>query len=241
MFNPWDVLIAGPADVSTLQRHAWYDAWRRIDSELHEEAAAFYDNTRPLQQLPRLHQFFRLVDPSAKSGPESKDRSNAVTSTGRRLSPVTRTLIVIAAFIAATTRVAPDSQRPTARTLRDEHSTSLSIVVPRHPISRADRTNVAGVARAPGKMQTHTTTPHFRRSATATYVVLVGKFGNSAAAAEVMRSVQRKGYIVRIVPRGAFSEVMTPPMRTWTQAESVLRGLEAVGLRAELMAWREPQ
>lgn len=241
LFNPWDVLVAGPADVVTLQRRAWYDVWRRIDSELHEEAAAFYDNTRPLQELPRLRQFFGMVDPDAKGGPESKDWSNAVTPAGRRRSLVTGSLIVIAALMAAMARMAPDFQRPTARTIRHEHSTSVSIVVPTHPISRPNRTTVAGLAQAAGKMQTHTTTPHFRRSPTATYVVMVGKFGSSAAANEVMHSIQRKGYVVRVVPRGAFSEVMTPPIRTLTQAESVLRGLEAVGLQAELVAWREPQ
>ena len=242
LFNPWDVLVAGPTDaVSTLQRHAWYDAWRRIDSELHEEAAALYDDTRPLQELPRLRQFFQMVDPGAKSDPESKDWSTAVTPTGWWRSVVAGSLTVIAAFMAATARLAPDSQRPTARMVGHELSTSVSVVVPRNPSSRPYRTTVVTVPRTSRKMQAHTTTSHFRRPPTAAYVVIVGKFGSSATAEAVMRSIKRKGYVVRIVPHGAFSEVMTPPMRTRTQAESVLRGLEAVGLQAKLMAWREPQ
>src|SRR5215467_11693463 len=84
LFNPWDVLVAGPDDAAAVQRHAWYDAWRRIDRELHEEATAFFDASRPLHELPLLHEFFRMLGSGAKIGPASEKRSHAVTSGWRR-------------------------------------------------------------------------------------------------------------------------------------------------------------
>jgi cell division septation protein DedD len=237
-FNPWDVLVAGPADAATVQRHAWYDAWRRIDRELHAEAAAFYSDGRPLHALPHLREFFRMLAAGAKTDPASEARSHAVTPSGRR-RPTLVAGVVIAVLAAATAGIAPEPPRPLSHTVDREYPMPASTAAQNHPASRPHQLRVATIVQPAAPTRTLATTVRIRGVSKTAYVVLVGKYASSSAAEKVKRLVQRKGYVVHVVPYGLFSEVITPPLPTRRQAEGVARGLEAVGLQAKLMTWRE--
>jgi SPOR domain len=71
----------------------------------------------------------------------------------------------------------------------------------------------------------------------AAYAVTIGTYANQANANQVKHFAQRKGYIVRVVPRGALTEVVTPPYASKAQAERVVRGFAAIGLPAHLTSW----
>jgi cell division septation protein DedD len=70
------------------------------------------------------------------------------------------------------------------------------------------------------------------------YAVTLGTFVTAAHANRIKHFVQSKGYIVRVVPRGALSQVVTRPYSNRTQAERIARGLLAAGLPAQLTSWR---
>jgi cell division septation protein DedD len=237
LFNQWDVLVAGPADAATVQRHAWYDAWRRIDRELHEEATAFFDASRPLHELPHLHEFFRMLSSGAKIDPASEKRSHAVISGWRR--PTLVVSIVIAVFAAAAARIAPEPPRLTSHVIDREYPMSASTAAQNHPAFKPHQLRVAKIVHSAERPHTLATKASIRHSSKTAYVVLVGKYASAAAAETVKRLVQRKGYVVHVVPDGPFSEVITPPLPSRRQAEGVARGLEVIGFQTQLMAWRE--
>jgi cell division septation protein DedD len=121
-----------------------------------------------------------------------------------------------------------------------EHKPAVPVpgtVVQKPPVSTPHQAIVAGVVRSVAKAGVLPTAPQDQRPRKAAYVVIVGTFENAKAAEEVKRLVQRKGFVVHIVLQGRVSQVMTAPMRTRAQAESVTRGLEAVGLHPQLKAW----
>lgn len=240
LFNPWDVLLAGPTDAATAHRHAWCDAWRRIDRELNDEVAAFRDGTRLLQDLPTLRQFFRVWDTVAKGGPEPNERANAAWPSGWRRATLVAS-VVIAALVSTVLQIGPERYRPAVGTIEHQRADQASAAVQKLPSSAPHQAIAGGTAPPPRITKTGvpSTTSRVRRQPGAAYVVVVGMFESSAAAEQMKRLVQRKGYVVRVVPHGAVSEVMTRPMRTRMQAEYMARGLEAVGLQAQLVVWRE--
>jgi len=71
----------------------------------------------------------------------------------------------------------------------------------------------------------------------AAYAVTVGTFASPAHADRMRHLVQRKGYIVQIVPRGTLSQVVTRSYPSRAQAERVARGLAGAGLPARLTSW----
>ncbi|HKX17716.1 MAG TPA: hypothetical protein VJT33_06880 [bacterium] len=255
LFNPRDVLLAGPADAATAHRHAWCDAWRRIDRELKDEVAAFRDGTRSPQDLPNLSQLVRAWDAVAKSGSELKEpaggargEAGSAPQTPESLGGSSRwwraTLAasaVIAALVTAVLQIGPERYRPTVGTIEHKRAEPASAVIQKRPSSTPHQAIVAGTATSPHRMKAGvpSAASHVRRPARTAYVVVVGTFESSGAAEDMKRLVRRKGYVVDVVPHGASSEVMTRPMRTRMQAEYVARGLEAVGLQAQLMVWGE--
>lgn len=254
LFNPRDVLLAGPADAATAHRHAWCDAWRRIDRELKEEVAAFRDGTRSPQDLPNLNEFVRAWDAVAKVGSKPKERSSEARreahSGPRTLESVggssrwrRATLVasaVIAALVTAVLQIGPERHGPAIGTIERKHAEPASAAVQKLPSSphQAIVTGTAASARST-KAALRSTASRVRRPARTAYVVVVGTFESSSAAEDMKRLAQRKGYIVDVVPHGAVSEVMTRPMRTRMQAEYLARGLEAVGLQGQLMVLGE--
>src|SRR5690348_9161319 len=239
LFSPWDVPLAGPVDAAAVQRHAWRDAWRRIDRELNDEDAAFHDGTRSLQDLPKLRQFFHMWDAAATGGPESEERSTAARPSHWRQATLVA-ITVIAALAAAALEIGPGPQRPAVSTMEHKPAAQVSAtLVQQRPLSTPHHAIVAGVVPSVAKAGVAPTKSRAFQPSKAAYVVVVGTFESSSAAEEVKRLVQSKGYVVHVVPQGAVSKVMTAPMRTRTQAEGVARGLEAVGLQAQLMVWRE--
>ena len=239
LFSPRDVLLAGPVDAVTVQRHAWCDAWRRIDRELNDEVVAFRDGTRPLQDLPKLRQCFHMWDAVAKDGPESEQRSNAAWPSRRGRATLVASA-VIAALATAILGIGPEGHRPAVSTTVYKPAAQVSAtVVQKHPLPTPHQVIAARVVPPAAKAVVPHTTSRILRPPKAAYVVVIGTFESSSAAEEVKHLAQRKGYVVHVVLQGAVSNVMTAPMRTRTQAEGVARGLEAVGLQAQLKVWRE--
>jgi SPOR domain len=69
------------------------------------------------------------------------------------------------------------------------------------------------------------------------YAVTLGTFTSAARADRLKHVAQSKGYIVRVVSLGAFSQVVTRPYANRAQAERIARGLLAAGLPARLTSW----
>lgn len=255
LFNPRDVLLAGPADAATAHRHAWCDAWRRIDRELKEEVAAFRDGTRSPQDLPNLSQFVHAWDAVAKVGSEPKELSSearreahsgprTLASVGGSSRWLRATLVasaVTAALVTAVLQIGPERHGPAISTIERKRAEPASAAVQKLPSSPPHQAVVTGTAASPHSVKAGVppTTSRVRRPVRSAYVVVVGTFESSSAAEDMKRLVQRKGYVVDVVPHGAVSEVMTRPMRTRMQAEYLARGLEAVGLQAQLMVLGE--
>ena len=238
LFNPWNVLIVGPADATTVQRHAWCDRWRRLNEQLNAEIRAFRDGTRSLQELPALRQFSRMSDPVAKVGTERQTLPNAARPSRWRPSTIVASAM-ITAFVATALSMGPRPDKPTIRTRGHEQSLSASAVARSHPVSMPRKAVVTSVIKSVGTTARLVRTSGVHRPPTVAYVVVVGRFESSTAAENLKHLVQSKGYIVHVVPYGALSEVITRPLRTRRQAENVARGLEAVGLQSQLMAWRD--
>lgn len=252
LFNPRDVLLTGPADAATAHRHAWCDAWRRIDRDLKDEVAAFRDGTRSARELPNLSQLVRAWDAAAKGDSAPTEVSSAARGeahsaprtpefAGRSSRWRRATLVasaVIAALVTAVLQIGPERYGPVG-TLEQKRTEPASAVIQKPPSSTPHQAVVTGTASLPHTTAVRSATSQVRRPSKTAYVVVVGTFESSTAAEDMKRLVQRKGYVVNVVPHGAVSEVMTRPMRTRKQAEYVARGLEAVGLQAQLMVWGE--
>jgi cell division septation protein DedD len=238
LFNPWDVLIAGPADATTLQRHAWRDLWRRIDQQPNDEIEAIRDGTRSLQELPALRQSFRMSDTVEEVGAERETLPNVARPLRWRPSALVASAI-ITAFAATAFGVGPRPDKLTSRTIRHEQSLPTSAAVQSHPVSIPRKAVVTNVIRSVGATARLARTFPVHRPPRVAYVVVVGRFESSTAAENMKHLVQSRGYIVHVVPYGAVSEVITTPLRTRRQAENVARGLEAAGLQARLMVWRD--
>lgn len=255
LFNPRDVLLAGPADAATAHRHAWCDAWPRIDRELKDEVAAFRNGTHSPQDLPYLSQFVRAWDAVVQGGSVPGELSRAAHrephSAPRRPESVGRTSrwgratlaasAVIAALVTAVLQIGPEGYGPAVGTIEHKRTEPVPAAVQKLPSSTPHQAIVTGTTSLPHRTKAgiRSTTSQARRPARTAYVVVVGTFESPGAAEDMKRLVQGKGYVVNVVPHGAVSEVMTRPLRTRMQAEYVARGLEAVGLQAQLVVWGE--
>jgi SPOR domain len=128
---------------------------------------------------------------------------------------------------------------------RGQRGAELSVMISVMPAVRVESSRAR---RAPAEPLVRTAGPMARRIAfkaadirkAAAYTVSVGSFANAAWADNVKHVVRGKGYIVDVVSRGGVSQVTTRPYRTRAQAERIVRGLEAVGVRALVLAWRVP-
>jgi cell division septation protein DedD len=109
--------------------------------------------------------------------------------------------------------------------------------VQKRPVPAPHQAVAAGVVPSVAKAGAPPRTPRALPPRKAAYVVVVGAFESATTAEEVKHLVQSKGYVVHVVLQGTVSKVMTAPMRTRAQAESVARGLEAVGLHPQLLVW----
>jgi hypothetical protein len=236
LFNPWDVLISGPADATTLHRHAWRDLWRRINQQPNDEIGAIRDGTRSLQELPAVRQSFRLSDTVEEVGAESDTLPNVARPPRWRPSTMVASAM-ITAFVVTAFGMGPPPDKPILRTVHHEQSLPASAAAQSHPVSVPRKAVVTNVIRSVGITARLVRTSRVYRPPTVAYVVVVGRFESSTAAENLKHLVQSKGYIVHVVLYGALSEVITRPLRTRRQAENVARGLEAAGLQARLMAW----
>lgn len=110
---------------------------------------------------------------------------------------------------------------------------------PSRRVVARERPAAAAVAR-PIPLRAHRARAHqpVHRAIRAAFAVSVGTFVSPESAAQVKHLVQSKGYIVRIVPVGTLSQVVTPPCANRLQAERVARGLLATGVPAQLTSWR---
>jgi cell division septation protein DedD len=146
---------------------------------------------------------------------------------------------MITAFVVTAFGMGPRPDKPILRAIHYEQSLPASAAAQSHPVSVPRKAVVTSVIRSVGTTARLVRTFPVRRPPRVTYVVVVGEFESPTAAKNMKHLVQSKGYIVHVVPYGAVSEVITRPLRTRRQAENVARGLEAVGLQARLMAWRD--
>jgi cell division septation protein DedD len=132
---------------------------------------------------------------------------------------------VAAAAVQATLREVP----PTARV-----QALVQVARPRGPRNTVVRAAVKAVFRPAHRRRAPR--PAARRTKPA-YAVSVGTFASAEHADQIKHLVQSKGYIVRVVPVGMLSQVMTPPCADRTRAEHIARGLLAAGLPARLTSW----
>lgn len=247
LFDQRNVMLAGPADAARIEEYAWHDVWRRIDEDIDDEIAAFQAGVRPLHELRRMRQYFRMWDDVASL--RSAPRTGPIP-----MEPGFRRVIAAAAVAAAAALIiiATGAARgPGGLTLwprPDRNAGQASATFPK-PLAAA-LANVGSVEvvppaeAGPAPAATPRATPPAqqtaRRRPVVKYAATVGSFASAASAQRMMHLVRRKGYIVDVVPRGELSEVVTPPYRTRRQAASVVRGLEEIGLPAELTAYRVP-
>jgi cell division septation protein DedD/GAF domain-containing protein len=184
----------------------------------------------------RLHEYFPMWDADAKVGPEPADRSSPARPFGWRQALVAVTVIAVVA--TAVLEFGPKPHGPAVRPMEQKPAALVSVTaVQKRPVPAPHQTIVAGVVPSVAKAGAPPTTPRALPPRKAAYVVVVGTFESATTAEEVKHLVQSKGYVVHVVLQGTVSKVMTAPMRTRAQAESVARGLEAVGLHPQLLVW----
>jgi SPOR domain/GAF domain len=142
-----------------------------------------------------------------------------------------------ASMPAVPTPAAPTMERKTAAQV------SATVVqkspVP-SPVPTPHRAIAAGVVPPVTKPVAPPATPRVVGPRKTAYVVVVGTFESANAAAELKRLVQSKGYVVQVVQQGEVCKVMTPPIRTRTQAQGVAHALKAVGFQPQLTVWPGP-
>ena len=237
LFDNRNVMLAGPADAATVEERAWRDVWRRIDTEIEDDIAALRAGRRPLHDMRRLRQYLRMWGDVAKVRAESEKRPSVPQLGFRRMIgaaalAAAAALVIVAASIARGPGVAALFRHP------EQHAGQAAGVTPK----LAARTASVGAVEA---VPSIAPTPPViirtaRRPPVAKYAVRVGNFANAATAQQMLHLVRQKGYIVDVVSSGAVTQVVTRPYRTRTQASYVARGLEGIGLPAELIAWRMP-
>jgi hypothetical protein len=173
----------------------------------------------------------------AKVGPEPGERSNAAAPSRRRQAALVAST-VIAAVATAVLVIRPAPHGPAVRTMEHGPATQVSAAaVQKRPVPAPHQEIAAGVVPSAAKAGVPPMTSRALPPRKAAYVVVVGTFESAKTAEEMKRLVQSKGYVVHVVLQGPVSKVMTAPMRTRTQADGVARGLEAAGLRPQVMAW----
>lgn len=246
LFDHRNVMLAGPADAATIEEHAWRDVWHRIDGEIQDELAAFQAGVRPLHELRRTRQYLRMWNDVAALRSEPKTGPSRMEPTFRRgfaAAAVAAAAAVI--IVAASVARGPGGFTLWPRPERD--AAQVSATFPRlvaAALANVGTTEVVPqAAAAPAPVAAPRTTPPVqtaRRRPAVRYAASVGSFTSLAGAERMMHLVRRKGYIVDVVPRGAFAQVVTPPYQTRRQAGYVVRGLVEIGLPAELTAWRMP-
>lgn len=121
--------------------------------------------------------------------------------------------------------------RPNGRTARVPGPGAATMLSKSAPAGTSAVTRPAGAPSHPRRL------PSIQaRAVTAAYAVSAGRFLSAAAAERMKHVAGRKGYIMIVVPRGALSELTTPPYRTREQAERIAHGLRAAGVPAQLVA-----
>lgn len=247
LFDQRNVMLAGPADASRIEQYAWRDVWCRIDEDIDDEIAAFQAGVRSLHELPRTRQYFRMWDDVANLRSEPKTGLIRIEPGFRRVIGAVA-VAAAAAFIIVATGAARGPGGLTLWPRPDRNAGQASATFPKPLVAAlANVGNVELVPRAQAEPAPPTpprATPPAQRTArrrpVVKYAATVGSFASAASAQRMMHLVRRKGYIVDVVPRGQLSEVVTPPYRTRRQAAFVVRGLEEIGLPAELTAYRMP-
>ena len=243
LFDQRNVMLTGPADAARIEQYAWRDVWCRIDEDIDDEIAAFQAGVRSLHELPRTRQYFRMWDDVANLRSEPKTGLIRIEPGFRRVIGAVA-VAAAAAFIIVATGAARGPGGLTLWPRPDRNAGQASATFPK-PLAAALANVVVPPAEAePAPPATPRATPPAQRTArrrpVVKYAATVGSFASAASAQRMMHLVRRKGYIVDVVPRGELSEVVTPPYRTRRQAASVVRGLEEIGLPAELTAYRMP-
>lgn len=231
-----NVMLAGPADAATVEARAWSDVWRRIETEIDDGIAALRAGRRPAHELRRLRQYFRMWNDVAKVGAESAKPPSAPEPGFRRVTG-TAALAAAAALVIVATSIARGPGGVTLLRQAEPHAGRAAGVLAKLAavsVSAGAVEVVPSIAPAPPVSRAA------RRPPVAKYAVRVGNFASAAAAEQMLHLVRQKGYIVDVVSRGTVSQVVTRPYRTRTQATYVVRGLEDIGLPAELIAWRMP-
>jgi len=247
LFDHRNVMLAGPADAATVEEHAWRAVWRRVGEDIQDEIVAFQAGVRSLHELRRTRQYFRMWDDVAniRSAPEPRLTR---MEPGLRRVVAAAAVAAAAAFIIVAMSVARGPSGLTLWPRPGQNAAQVSATFPKPltaALANAGTTEVVPhAAVTPAPVTTPRTTPPAyqtaRRRRIVGYAASVGSFASHASAERMMHLVRRKGYIVDVVPRGAFSEVVTPLYRTRSQAGYVVRGLVEIGLPAELTAWRMP-
>lgn len=187
-----------------------------------------------------LQELSPMWNAAATVDPESRERSEAVGRSRWRQATLAASTVIAAVATVTVLGIRPAPHVRPVSTMEHKPAAQVSATaVQKRPVPTPHRAIAARVVPSVAKAGAPSATSRLLRSRKAAYVVVVGTFENANTAVEVKRLVQSKGYVVHVVLQGTVSKVMTAPMRTRMQAEGVARGLEAVGLQPQLMAWQE--
>jgi hypothetical protein len=216
LIDPRCELLTYAVEAAAIEEYAWRHAGGQLNEELLNEIAAFRAGARPLEELHRLRQYFRMLD-AADNSSESEQRPRQ-PERPRWRAPVVATAVAAAALVIGAMNVGP---APPMRL-------TVAAVFPKPPGAIYEGASIPGVI-------PFAVTARLR--STVAYAVSVGRFASPKTADRMKHFVRRKGYVVEVVPRGSVSLVVTPPLSTRTQAEYVMNGLEVIGLPTQLVAW----
>jgi cell division septation protein DedD len=244
LFDPQGIPLHGPKDPSQIEAYAWRHAWRHIERELNEELADLHANVRPLQKLPRLRQYMRMLDAVAqrpRAVEQPPVRRGMVAWSALAASAAT----IAAIFLIAPLRTALVPERTAHPAASSQPATTIAArpSAPALPAQPRDSGNVQETPTTRALETSRETVSATRASShqptPAKYAVSFGEFVNRTAADTMMHLIRSKGYIVYVARIGEEFRVMTRPYHTRAQAERLVNALQEIGWPVQLATARE--
>ena len=233
LFDPHGTPLLSSADATAVEIDAWRDVWRRRHEDFVNECAmsragAGLPDICGRRDAPDAPRNVAERHATAEKRPERTGRIRRQVFTAAAAGAAAGLVIGLAGVEkiheGATPLATPNQQAGVA-----------AVTVPKPLGSISDKAVDREAPNARTALRSRRVT---RPRSKTQYAVSVGNYANAATADRMKHLVRSKGYIVDVVPRGAVSQVATPPYRTRAQAERVARALEEIRLPAHLVARR---